>query len=337
MHTVHFHQTPAILASGTIVGPTEKKGPLGKSFPVWFEDDKFGEKSFELCERKMLHNTITQALEHADLEAEDIDIVLSGDLMNQIISSNFAVRGLDTAFAGMYGACSTMAETLLFGGILVDGGYFRRAIACTASHFSSVERLFRFPLELGTQRTPTCQWTVTGAGAFVLTSVEESKKKNKGGKQPVLTCGTFGKVVDYGVTDANNMGAAMAPAARDTILTHLNERGVDADYYDLILTGDLGYLGSSILNDLMHEKSVDIDKNHNDCGMLIFEQLHDCRGGSGAGCSASVLSSYIYSEMKKGKINRLLFVATGALLSTVSVQQKESIPGIAHAVAIENL
>lgn len=334
MQTVFFDNRPGILSTGTIVGNMEKSGPLGKHFPVWFEDDKFGEKTFELCERKMLHTAITQALEHADLEAEDIDIVLSGDLMNQLISSNYAVRGLDTAFAGMYGACSTMAETLLFGGVLVNAKHFRNVICCTASHFGSVERLFRFPLELGTQRTPTCQWTVTGSGAFVLS---DSVRAKKGEKRPVLTCGTFGKVVDYGVTDANNMGAAMAPAARDTILVHLKERGVSADYYDMILTGDLGYLGSSILNDLMREKDCDIDPIHNDCGMLIYEQLHDCRGGSGAGCSASVLSSYIYKKMKKGKLNRVLFVATGALLSTVSVQQKDSIPCIAHAVAIENL
>ena len=334
MQTVFFDNRPGILSTGTIVGNMEKSGPLGKHFPVWFEDDKFGEKTFELCERKMLRTAITQALEHADLEAEDIDIVLSGDLMNQLISSNYAVRGLDTAFAGMYGACSTMAETLLFGGVLVNAKHFRNVICCTASHFGSVERLFRFPLELGTQRTPTCQWTVTGSGAFVLS---DSVRAKKGEKRPVLTCGTFGKVVDYGVTDANNMGAAMAPAARDTIITHLNERGVSADYYDMILTGDLGYLGSSILNDLMREKDCDIDPIHNDCGMLIYEQLHDCRGGSGAGCSASVLSSYIYEKMKKGKLNRVLFVATGALLSTVSVQQKDSIPCIAHAVAIENL
>lgn len=335
MQTVFFENRPGILATGTIVGRAEKSGPLGKHFPVWFEDDKFGEKTFELCERKMLHNAITQALEHAGLESEDIDIVLSGDLMNQLISSNYAVRGLDCAFAGVYGACSTMAETLLFGGILTDGGHFRNAVCCTASHFASVERLFRFPLELGTQRTPTCQWTVTGAGALVVS--RDRAGSAKGEKKPVLTCGTFGKVVDYGVTDANNMGAAMAPAARDTILAHLKERGVEADYYDMILTGDLGYLGSSILNDLMNEKSCPIDKIHSDCGMLIYEQVHDCRGGSGAGCSASVLSSYIWQQLRKGKLNRVLFVATGALLSTVSVQQKDSIPCIAHAVAIENL
>ena len=333
MQTVFFQRQPKLIASGTIVGSMEKGGPLGNHFPIWFEDDKFGEKTFEQCERKMLHTAITTALEHAGLQSEEIDIVLSGDLMNQLISSNFAVRGMDTAFAGMYGACSTMAETLLFAAILADGGYFHRIVACTCSHFASVERLFRFPLELGTQRTPTCQWTVTGSGAFVIS--DEPAKKRQAGRAPALTCGTFGKVVDYGVTDANNMGAAMAPAARDTILTHLHDRGVEADYYDLILTGDLGYLGSSILNDLMGEKGCNIDKIHNDCGMLIYEQRHDCRGGSGAGCSASVLSSYVYNKLRKGGLKKVLFVATGALLSTTSTQQNDSIPCIAHAIAIE--
>ena len=333
MQTIFFPNRPRLIASGNIVGRSEKNGPLGDCFPVWFEDDKFGEKTFERCERKMLHTAIATALERAGLDATDVDIVLAGDLMNQLISSNYAARGIDTAFAGVYGACSTMAETLLFAGVLTDGGYFRTAVAGTVSDFASVERLFRYPLELGTQRTPTCQWTVTGAGAFVISSGRA--RRRIAGKTPSLTCGTFGKVIDYGVTDANNMGAAMAPAARDTILTHLAERGVEPDFYDLILTGDLGYVGSAILLDLMREKSCPIDRVHNDCGMLIFEQKPDCRGGSGAGCSASVLSGPIYEKLRTGVFRRVLFVATGALLSTVSVQQKDSSPCIAHAVALE--
>jgi stage V sporulation protein AD len=215
---------------------------------------------------------------------------------------------------------------------LVDGGYIRRAVAATGSHFSSAERQYRYPLELGNTRPPQAQWTVTGAGAFLVGALEGSKE----GSAICITGATFGRVVDYGITDVNNMGAAMAPAAADTILTHLQDTGREADDYDLIITGDLGALGSRLLKDLLWEKGVDIEKNHVDCGEIVYNVVEDeFQGGSGAGCSAVVLGSYLYEKLRRGEIARVLFAATGALLSTISSGQGESIPCICHAVSIE--
>ena len=327
--TVFFVNKPSIIATSTIAGPKEKQGNLGKYIEKCVADDTLGEKTYEKAECKMLTYVIKQAIENAKLKLSDADMLISGDLLNQIISSSFSARQFDIPFLGVYNACSTMSEAFALAATFVDGGYFDNVVAATGSHFSTAERQYRYPLELGCVRPPQAQWTVTGAGGAVISTFKRG--------YPHITSATFGKVTDYGVTDANNMGAAMAPAARNTILTHLRETGRDADYYDLILTGDLGALGSRILKHLTREKGVDVDANHVDCGELIYNiDEKEYQGGSGAGCSAVVFNSYVYGKMMKKEINKVLFVATGALLSTVSSQQGESIPSVAHAVAIEN-
>ena len=263
------------------------------------------------------------------MKNSDIGLLISGDLLNQIISSSFSARQFDIPFLGVYNACSTMSEAFAIGATFVDGGYYENVVAATGSHFSTAERQYRYPLELGCIRPPQSQWTVTGAGGAVISSIK--------GDFPKITFATFGKVTDYGVVDANNMGAAMAPAARRTLITHFEDTCRTPDYYDVILTGDLGALGSRILKHLMREKGYNIDKNHVDCGELIYNiDEREYQGGSGAGCSAVTFNSYFYKKLTEKKINRVLFIATGALLSTTSSQQGESIPSVAHAVAIEN-
>ena len=328
-HTIYFEKQPRIISTGTIAGPKECAGVVGKYVDRALSDDMFGESTYEKAECKMLTFAIQKAIKNAALEEEGIDLMISGDLLNQIISASFAARDFDFPFLGVYGACSTMAESFALAASFINAGYFKKIVAATGSHFSSAERQYRYPLELGTTRPPQSQWTVTGAGGAVIAEM---------GSHTAITGATFGKVVDFGVTDVNNMGAAMAPAACDTILTHLKDTGRGADYYDLIVTGDLGALGSRIVKDLTWEKGVDIQPNHVDCGEIIYKVIEDeFQGGSGAGCSAVVFNSYIYDKLKRREINRVLFVATGALLSTVSSGQGESIPCIAHAVSIENV
>ena len=325
--TVFFENRPRIAASAAVAGPKECAGVLGRYVDLALTDDMFGESTFERAERKMLLWALEKSIQKAGLARGGVDAVLSGDLLNQIVSAGFAAREAGLPFLGIYSACSTMSEALLLGGVLVDGGYARHIAAATGSHFASAERQYRYPLELGTTRPPQSQWTVTGAGSAVLA---------RGGEGPKLTCGTVGKVVDFGVSDVNNMGAAMAPAAADTILTHFRETGEEPDAYDLIVTGDLGALGSRILKDLTWEKGLDIGDNHIDCGEIVYNVLEDeFQGGSGAGCSAIVLNSYLHAKMMAGEFHRILFLATGALLSTVSSGQGESIPCIAHAVTLE--
>ena len=323
--TIFFKNRPKIVAAAAVAGPKECAGVLGEYVDLALGDDMFGEETFERAERKMLLYAARRCLEKAGLSAERADIFLSGDLLNQIISASFAARSLGVPFLGIYSACSTMSEGYLLGAALVDAGYVRRAVAATGSHFASAERQYRFPLEQGTTRPPQSQWTVTGAGAAVI---------SRAGEGPVLTCATVGKVVDFGV---NNMGAAMAPAAADTILAHLRDTGRESSYYDLIVTGDLGALGSRIVKDLVWEKGVDISANHVDCGEIVYRVAEEeFQGGSGAGCSAAVMNSYIYEKLTGGgNIRRVLFAATGALLSTVSSGQGETIPCVSHAVAIE--
>ena len=328
-HTIYFEKQPRIISTGTIAGPKECAGVVGKYVDRALSDDMFGESTYEKAECKMLTFAIQKAIKNAALEEEGIDLMISGDLLNQIISASFAARDFDFPFLGVYGACSTMAESFALAASFINAGYFKKIVAATGSHFSSAERQYRYPLELGTTRPPQSQWTVTGAGGAVIAEK---------GSHTAITGATFGKVVDFGVTDVNNMGAAMAPAACDTILTHLKDTGRGADHYDLIVTGDLGALGSRIVKDLTWEKGVDIQPNHVDCGEIIYKVIEDeFQGGSGAGCSAVVFNSYIYDKLKRREINRVLFVATGALLSTVSSGQGESIPCIAHAVSIENV
>ena len=327
--TICFYNKPSIIATATIAGPKEAEGNIGKYIEKKVNDDTLGEKTYEKAECKMLTYAIEHAIKNSGLKISDIGLLISGDLLNQIISSSFSARQFDVPFLGVYNACSTMSEAFAIGATFVDGGYFENVVAATGSHFSTAERQYRYPLELGCIRPPQSQWTVTGAGGAVISSIK--------GDFPKITFATFGKVTDYGVVDANNMGAAMAPAARRTLITHFEDTCRTPDYYDVILTGDLGALGSRILKHLMREKGYNIDKNHVDCGELIYNiDEREYQGGSGAGCSAVTFNSYFYKKLTEKKINRVLFIATGALLSTTSSQQGESIPSVAHAVAIEN-
>ena len=329
MHTIFFENKPKIIANGTVAGPKESAGVVGKYVDKTLPDDMFGESTYEKAECKMLTYAISKTIENAKKQEKDVDMLILGDLLNQIISASFAARDFDVPFLGVYSACSTMSESLALAAAFVNAGYAKNIVAATGSHFSSAERQYRYPLELGNTRPPQSQWTVTGAGGAMVS--------NEGGRV-AITAATFGKVVDFGITDVNNMGAAMAPAATDTILQHLRDTGRDEKYYDLIVTGDLGALGSRILKDLTWEKGVDIQNNHIDCGEVIYNVIEDeFQGGSGAGCSAVVFNAYIMDKLKKREINKVLFCATGALLSTVSSGQGESIPCISHAVAIENI
>jgi len=326
--TIFFKNSPKIISSYSIAGPKESKSVFSPYFDFVLKDDLWGAGSYEKAERKMLEHVVFNAIERAGKNPADIDALICGDLLNQIISSSFTARKFDTTYIGLFGACSTMAESLAVGACLVDGGYFDTVACATASHFSSVERQFRYPLELGTQRPPTAQWTVTGGGCSVLSTKGDGVK---------ISMATFGKVTDFDVIDANNMGAAMAPAGMSTLLSHFVNTNTTPDDYDLIVTGDLGKLGSEILIDLMEYNGYKLGQNYMDCGHCIFtNEQHTFMGGSGCGCSALVLNSFLLKKMLKGEYKKVLFMATGALLSTTSSFQGESIPGIAHAIVLES-
>lgn len=326
--TIFFKNAPKIIGNYTIVGQKEGNSNFKNYFDYVLKNDLFGEKTFEKAERKMLEHAIWNALDNAHLDSKDLDLLISGDLLNQIISSSFAARQFDVTYLGLYGACSTMAETLAVGSAFIDSNYFSKVACATGSHFSSAERQYRFPLELGNQRPPVSQWTVTGAGCTIL--------GDSGGDKEIVNA-TFGKVTDFGINDVNNMGAAMAPAAMSTLIAHFEDTKTTPEDYDLILTGDLGKLGSEILMDLMENKGYKLKENYNDCGQMIFNNNQKTyQGGSGAGCSAVILNSYVMQKMKEGVYSRVLFAATGALLSTTSSQQGNTIPGICHAVEIRN-
>lgn len=326
--TLKLSKPPSMIANASIVGPKEGEGPLAKYFDQILEDDYFGEDSWEKAESKMLREVIKNAIKKSGRGNTGINFMFAGDLLNQIVSSSFAARELQIPFVGLYGACSTMAESLCMGSMLLDGGFAEAVVCATSSHFSSAERQYRFPLEQGVQRPPFAQWTVTGAGAAIL---------SEAGNGPYITCLTIGKVLDFGIKDANNMGAAMAPAAVDTITAHLRETGRSPGYYDLIVTGDLGNVGKAIALDMMKKEGYNLEKVYDDCGSMIFDGARQDThaGGSGCGCSAVVLNGYIAKEMEKGNLKKVLLVATGALLSPTTTWQGESIPSIAHAVAIE--
>ncbi|SHJ31502.1 stage V sporulation protein AD [Geosporobacter subterraneus DSM 17957] len=328
--TVKLQQPPSIVSTASTVGPKEGKGPLSHYFDIILTDDLYGENSWELAESKMLRETIRAAIQRADKNIVDIEYLLSGDLLNQLMAASFAARDLDIPFFGLYGACSTMSESLSLGAMLIDGGYANHVAAATSSHFSSAERQFRFPLELGNQRPLTAQWTVTGAGAAILAAR---------GDGPYISHVTTGKVIDLGIKDANNMGAAMAPAAANTMVAHFEDTGFMPEDYDLIATGDLGAIGKEIAEEIVFDKGYNISKVFNDCGLLIFDnRVQDTHaGGSGCGCSASVFCGYIYKEMMEGRLNKVLLISTGALLSSTSALQGQSIPCIAHAVTITNI
>lgn len=327
MQTIILKNDTYLFEGYSMVGPLESKGPLKDYFDFCFSDDTLKEKTFEKAERKLLKNIIKGAMQKAGTNVEDIDFLFGGDLLNQIVSSSYAARDLELPFIGLYSACATMAESLALGAIFIDNNLARNVIAATCTHFSSAERQYRFPLELGNQRPPTAQWTITGGGASVISS-SPSKIKIK--------AVTFGKVVDFGIADVNNMGAAMAPAAADTIEEHLRNRKLKVEDFDFIATGDLGKLGSEILIDIMERKGIVLGKNYADCGCMMYDKTERVfMGGSGAGCSASILNSYILHKLKTGEFKRVLLVSTGALMSTTTSQQGDTIPGIAHAVEFE--
>lgn len=333
--TVRFEDKPYIIGRGNIVGVKEGEGPLASCFDEILTDDMYGEKSWEKAESKMLQEAMSKACRRAQLKKDEIDVMLSGDLVNQLMSSSFAARNMHIPFLGLYGACSTMTESLVLGSMLVDGGFASYVLAGASSHFCTAERQFRMPVEHGNQRPPSAQWTATAAGAVVIAE-GLSGDENSGIR---VTEATVGKVIDAGIKDANQMGAAMAPAAVDTLLNHLQDTGRDIDYYDLVVTGDLGYIGKDIMCDLLVDAGLDSQKvfsHYDDCGTLLFSKDQDVHGGgSGCGCSAAVLTGSILKKLEQGQYKKILLMSTGALLSTISPFQGESIPGIAHAVSLE--
>lgn len=332
--TVAFPSMPRIVAGGTVVGDVEAQGPLGTYFDIALQEDTWQEDTWEKAERKMFAHAVYSALDKAHLEPSDIDILLGGDLLNQIISANYAARELQMPFLGLYGACSTMAESMLIAAMLTDGGFARRAACAASSHFSTAERQYRLPLEMGSQSVPTSQRTVTGAGC---TLVCANDVQVEGAFSSIyIKEGIIGRVTDLGITDAANMGAAMAPAAADTLIRHLNDTDRTAEYYDLIITGDLGKFGSELFNMLLRDEGIDAATRHLDCGNIIFSASQNAVcGGSGCGCSAVTLNGYILPRMEAGEYNRILFMATGALMSPTAGMQGESIPSIAHGVVLE--
>lgn len=326
--TIVFDCPPHIIGKMSIVGKKESEGPLGRYFARVEHDDKMGEKSFELGEIKMLESAITGAIADAKMNISDIDALIAGDLLNQITSSSYVARDLKIPYYGMYSACSTMTECLSIASTLISAGHFRNIVCATASHFATAERTYRYPLEYGCQKPPYAQWTVTGAGSTVLSA---------NGNGPVITQALIGKVVDFGTNDLNNMGAAMAPAAYDSLTELFRETDTSPDDYDLIVTGDLGKLGSDILRDLCKEAGFELGKNYVDCGASIYSLNQNCyQGGSGSACSASVFNSFILSKMSEGVYNKVAYFATGALMSPTSCYQGETIPCISHGIIIEN-
>ncbi|MEW9676602.1 stage V sporulation protein AD [Lentibacillus sp. L22] len=323
-----FENKPVILSTGTVGGPFEAKGKIPKDFDLLHEDTWLKQKSFELAQQKMLEEACQFAIENSPIQKEQVDFFVSGDLINQITPTSFAAKTLGSAYFGLFNACATSMESLALSAFLINGHGANYIMSGTASHNSATERQFRYPTEYGGQKPPTAQWTVTGAGVALVA---------KSGDGPKVTTATIGKVVDMGMTDPFNMGGAMAPAAVDTIITHLKERDVDPSYYDLIITGDLGYVGRKASLDLFKKSGIHLDeKKYVDCGLTIYREDQPVQsGGSGAACSSVGTYGHFMNRMRRGEIQRMLVVATGALHSPVSVQQKKSIPCIAHAVSIE--
>lgn len=323
-----FDKQPIIISSGAVGGPFEAAGNLSEDFDLFHDDMWLEQRSFEQAEKKLLEDACDIAIKKAGLKNEDINFFISGDLLNQIISSTFAARTLEIPFMGVFGACSSSMESLAIGSALVSNNLANYVVCGASSHNAAAEKQFRYPTEYGGQKPPTAQWTVTGAGVGLVASQ---------GCGPKVTAATIGKVIDMGLTDPFNMGAAMAPAAVDTIMTHFKETNRPLDYYDLIATGDLGAVGYTIAKDLLKENNfgIPLDK-YVDCGLLIYKQDQQVfSGGSGCGCSATVTFGHFLNRMKRGELKKILVVATGALLSPMSYQQKETIPCIANAVSIE--
>lgn len=328
--TVVFNNKPKIIATASVVGRKESEGPLASYFDVTVHDGHFGEKTWEQAESKFQKTAFEKAIEKAQLTSNDIGCILSGDLLNQCIASSFAARDSDIPFLGLYGACSTFAEALALSGILASSGSFQHIAVCVSSHFCTAERQYRNPIAYGGQRPPTAQRTVTGAGCAIVSADGDESS-------PKLTRATFGTVIDSGISDANNMGAAMAPAAYSTLKKHFENTNTKPSDYDLIATGDLGEVGRKTIIDLFSQDGIDISKNYIDCGCMMFDikrqDMHS--GASGCGCIATVFSGYIMEGLKSGKWQHILIAGTGSLQSPTSVQQSETIPGICHAVEIE--
>ncbi|WNS81330.1 stage V sporulation protein AD [Domibacillus sp. DTU_2020_1001157_1_SI_ALB_TIR_016] len=323
-----FDQKPVIVATGTIGGPFEGKGPLADDFDMLHEDLWLGEDSYEKAHRLLFEQACETALAKGRRHKEQVQYILGGDLINQITPTSLASRSIGAPYLGLFSACATSMEGLALGAMIINAGGANYVIAGASSHNAAVEKQFRYPTEYGGQKPPTSQWTITGAGAALL---------GNEGSGPRVTSATIGKVIDMGLTDPFNMGGAMAPAAVDTIEAHLKDRGVDPSYYDLIVTGDLGRIGHSVSMDLFKKNGTPVkEEQYKDCGIMIYNESQPVySGGSGPGCSAVVAYGHLLNEMRKGKINRMLVVATGALLSPLTYQQGESIPCIAHAVSIE--
>ncbi len=323
-----FSNRPVITSWASIAGKKEAEGPLANTYDKTSADTLFGQKTWEQAEKKMQELSLKTLLEKAGLHTWEIDLVFSGDLLNQCIGSSFSLRNMNIPHLGLYGACSTMAESLLLAALSVDGGFADRVVALTSSHFASSERQYRFPLGYGGQRTPTAQWTVTGSGSALVCSE---------GKGPRILSATVGSVRDLGIKDAANMGAAMAPAAYDTIKTHLEDMKLTPDDYDMIVTGDLGQLGKELLLELAKRDGLQLGGKLADCGTMVFDNTtQDVHaGGSGCGCSAITLCGHLLGDLSSGKLKKILFCGTGALLSPTSTQQGLPIPGVCHAVAIE--
>ncbi len=326
--TVALEVPAVILSNAAVGGKMEGEGPLRDYFDYLSDDSFFGEKSWEKAESAMQKAALRLALEKGGFTAEELDYVLAGDLLNQCIGTSFGLRDFSIPFYGLYGACSTMGESLALGSMLVSAGFAERVAAMTSSHYCTAERQYRMPVPYGSQRTPTAQWTATASGCVIVGQAEH------GCAVTAITCG---KIVDKGLKDANNMGAAMAPAAYDSLRAHFSATQTTPSDYDLIVTGDLGILGHQIVVDLFQEVGVELGDRYQDCGMLLFDipkqDMH--AGASGCGCAASVLCGYLLREMQGGKWRKILFAPTGALLSPTSSFQGESIPGICHAMTIE--
>lgn len=327
--TIILENRPRIIASAGVVGKKEGEGPLREEFDRIFSDGRMNEDSWEKAESALQKAAIETAIQKSGRKKEEIDLLFAGDLLGQCIGTTFSIRDFGIPFAGLYGACSTMALSLAMAGVFVNSGAAKTAIAATSSHFCSAEKQFRLPLEYGGQRPPQAQWTATAAGAAVVENADSGV---------TIEAVTFGKICDMGVTDANNMGAAMAPAAADTIAAHFRESGTKPTDYDVIVTGDLGAIGSKLAVQLLNsEHGCDISGIHKDCGTMLFAiDAQDVNSGaSGCGCSAAVMCTHFMRRLREGEIKKLLFVGTGALMSTVSSQQGESIPTIAHAVVLK--
>ncbi|HEY5561044.1 MAG TPA: stage V sporulation protein AD [Clostridiaceae bacterium] len=323
-----FEKPPVIISSATVGGPFEAKGAISKDFDMLHTDNWLGQDSFEKAEKKLLENACEIVIKKANLKKEDINFFISGDLLDQIITSTFTARTLKIPFLGIYGACSSSMEGLALAALLVDSNAADIVLAAATSHYNTAEKQYRYPNDYGSQKPPTAQWTVTGSGAVIVSNKGEGIK---------VTSATIGRVIDMGITDPSNMGAAMAPAAVDTIKAHFKDLNIAPDYYDIIATGDLGVGGHKIAKDLLAKDGINISEDiFTDCGLLIYGQDQQVfSGGSGCACSATVTYGHFFNRMKRGEIKRILIIATGALLSPLSSQQKESIPSIAHAVSME--